>query len=112
MASALTRLRAVDDKSYLAYALNGAAYLYRQAGRTKQARLCASEALTVASVMRRHSEIAIARAFLAPAGEAASAQDIEASGRDDLSVRARAALLASQANPRDSNGGSHAKPSG
>jgi hypothetical protein len=52
LASALTRLRAVDDKSYLAYALNGAAHLYREAGRTKQARLCASEALMVASVMR------------------------------------------------------------
>ncbi|MDO8981703.1 MAG: AAA family ATPase [Afipia sp.] len=113
LASALTRLRAVDDKSYLAYALNGAAHLYRHAGRTRQARLCASEALTVASVMRRHSEIAIARALLAPAGEAASAQDIEAtSGRDDLSARARAALLASQARPHDSNGGSHAKPAG
>lgn len=113
LASALTRLRAVDDKSYLAYALNSAAHFYSQAGRTSQARLCASEALTVASVMRRHSEIAIARALLAPAGETASAQDIEAaSGRDDLSVRARAALLASQARPRDSNGGSHAKPAG
>ena len=113
LASALTRLRAVDDKSYLAYALNGAAHLYRQAGRTRQARLCASEALTVASTMRRHSEIAIARALLAPAGEAASAEDIEAaSGRDGLSVRARAALLASQARPRDSNGDSHDKPSG
>jgi DNA-binding SARP family transcriptional activator/tetratricopeptide (TPR) repeat protein len=113
LASALTRLRAVDDKSYLAYALNSAAHLYRQVGRTSQSRLCASEALTVASVMRRHSEIAIARALLAPAGETASAQHIEAaSGRDDLSVRARAALLASQARPRDSNGGSHAKPAG
>ena len=110
---ALKRLRAVDDKSYLAYALNSAAHLHRQAGRTSQARLCASEALTVASVMRRHSEIAIARALLAPAGETASAQDIEAaSGRDDLSVRAQAALLVSQACPRDSNGGSHAKPAG
>jgi DNA-binding SARP family transcriptional activator/tetratricopeptide (TPR) repeat protein len=113
LASALTRLRAVDDKSYLAYALNSAAHFYSQAGRTSQARLCASEALTVASAMRRHSEMAIARALLAPTGEAASAQDIEAaSGRDDLSVRARAALLASQARPRDSNGGSHAKPAG
>ena len=113
LASALTRLRAVDDKSYLAYALNGAAHLYRHAGRTRKARLCASEALTVASVMRRHSEIAIARALLAPAGEAACAHDIEAtSRRDDLSARARAALLASQARPHDSNGGSHAKPAG
>ena len=113
LASALTRLRAVDDKSYLAYALNGAAHLYRQAGRTGQARLCASEALTVASVMRRHNEIAIARALLASGGDGGSAQDIEAvSGRDDLSVRARAELLASQARPRDSNGGFHAKPAG
>jgi DNA-binding SARP family transcriptional activator/tetratricopeptide (TPR) repeat protein len=95
LASALTRLRAVDDKSYLAYALNGAAHLYRQAGRIRQARLCASEALTVATVMRRHSEIAIARALLAPIGDEGSAQGIEALGRDDLSVRARSALLAS-----------------
>ena len=35
LASALTRLRAVDDKSYLAYALNSAAHLHRQAGRTE-----------------------------------------------------------------------------
>jgi hypothetical protein len=93
LASALTRLRAVDDKSYLAYALNSAAHLYRQAGRTNQARLCASEALTVASLMRRYNEIAIARALLALISVEASAQSVETPlGRDYLSVRARSAL--------------------
>ena len=69
---ALAQLRAVDDKSYLAYALNGAARLHRQAGRVEQARLCAGGALTVALIMRRRNEITIARAMLAPSGEAAS----------------------------------------
>jgi DNA-binding SARP family transcriptional activator/tetratricopeptide (TPR) repeat protein len=98
LAAALARLRAVDDKSYLAYALNGAARLHRQAGRTEQARLCAGEALTVASIMRRRNEIAIARAMLAPAGEGPLNPDgvgAAAPTRDDLSARARSALLES-----------------
>ena len=44
MADALGRLRTVDDKSYLAYALNDAARLHLRAGRVEQARLLAAEA--------------------------------------------------------------------
>jgi hypothetical protein len=94
LAGALARLRAVDDKSYLAYALNGAALVYRRAGRVEQARLHASEALRVASVMRRRNEVVIAEAMLAPlAGERGESGvgpiSLEA---DDLSARARSAL--------------------
>ena len=96
---ALARLRAVDDKSYLAYALNGAARLHCRMGRIEQGRLYAREALTVASIMNRRNEIAIARATLAPAGNAtAHAVDGPAAAslsRDDLSARARSALLGS-----------------
>lgn len=97
LAKALARLRAVDDKSYLAYALNRAAGLYRQTGRAEQARHCAAEALTIASIMRRRNEIAIAQAMLAPFGAEAAAQDAGGfdsapCGPDDLSARARSAL--------------------
>ncbi|WP_291858009.1 AAA family ATPase [Bradyrhizobium sp.] len=104
LARALARLRAVDDKSYLAYALNGAARLHRQAGRSEQARICAAEALTVASLMGRKNEIAIARALLAPSGEEGSGKQpggTEQASLDgnNLSVRARTALRGSTALP-------------
>lgn len=53
---ALRRLRNVDDKSYLAYALNSAARLYLRAGHLDQVRLYAAEALDAASAMRRDNE--------------------------------------------------------
>lgn len=98
LAEALARLRAVDDKSYLAYALNAAARLHRQAGRVEQARVCAAEALKIALIMRRRSEITIARAMLAPSGKAASDQDLDSaeaasSDLNVLSARARSALF-------------------
>lgn len=100
LAHALARLRVVDDKSYLAYALNGAAALYRQAGQTKQARLHASEALQVASVIRRRNEMAIAKAMLGLDGEDASTCEIGVagalSGRNDLSARARSTARGSE----------------
>jgi DNA-binding SARP family transcriptional activator len=97
LAKALARLRAVDDKSYLAYALNRAAGLYRQTGCVEEARHCAAEALTIASIMHRRNEIAIAHAMLAPFGAEAPAQgagrfDPAPCGPDDLSARARSAL--------------------
>jgi tetratricopeptide (TPR) repeat protein len=100
LSDALRRLRTVDDKSYLAYALNSAARLHLRAGRIDQVRLCAAEALTAASAMRRTNEIAIARAMLAQAGEADCVQEIERvpdapSDRDRLNARARSTLLAS-----------------
>jgi tetratricopeptide (TPR) repeat protein len=104
LASALARLRAVDDKSYLAYALNSAALVHRRAGRLEQARVHAGKALTVASVMRRRNEIAIAEAMLAPpAGEKDSGQTDQlpppSLDPDDVSARARAAMLASAVPP-------------
>ncbi len=97
LAKALARLRAVDDKSYLAYALNRAAGLYRQTGCAEEARHCATEALTIASIMHRRNEIAIAQAMLAPTGADAAARDAgrfepAPCGPDDLSARARSAL--------------------
>jgi tetratricopeptide (TPR) repeat protein len=93
LADALGRLRSVDDKSYLAYALNSAARLHMRAGRVDQARLCAAEALDAASAMRRRNEVTIARAMLAQAGEAASATDGAAAvDRNGVSARGRATL--------------------
>jgi DNA-binding SARP family transcriptional activator len=97
LAKALARLRAVDDKSYLAYALNRAAGLFRQTGSTEEARRCAAEALAIASLMHRRNEIAIAQAMLAPTGAEAPARDAgrfdpAPCGPDDLSARARSAL--------------------
>jgi tetratricopeptide (TPR) repeat protein len=98
LADALGRLRTVDDKSYLAYALNSAARLHLRAGRIDQVRLCATEALDAASAMRRRNEVTIARAMLAQAGETGSVPDIESgvaapSDRNSLSARARSTLL-------------------
>lgn len=89
LADALRRLRAVDDKSYLAYALNSAARLHLHAGRIDQVRLCASEALAAASAMRRTNEVTIAHALLAQAGESSAAAPPDGRG---LSARARATL--------------------
>lgn len=105
LADALRRLRAIDDKSYLAYALNSAASLHRRRGRNKQARVCAKEALAVASIMQRTNEIALARAMLARVGDDASIRELEAfapaaSDRDDLSARARSVLLSLTTLPR------------
>ena len=70
LADAFQRLRAVDDKSYLAYALNSAARHYLRAKRLDRVRLCAQEALSAAFAMRRRSEVAVARALLARIGGA------------------------------------------
>jgi tetratricopeptide (TPR) repeat protein len=94
--SALVRLRTVDDKTYLAYVLNGAARIHHKAGRIEAARQCATEALTAASVMQRPSEVVIARAVLAAVGDKSAECNVGDSGADcstplDLSARARAA---------------------
>jgi DNA-binding SARP family transcriptional activator/tetratricopeptide (TPR) repeat protein len=109
---ALRRLRAVDDKSYLAYALNSAAWLHLQAGRVDQARLYAAEALTAASAIRRENEVVIARAMLAQAGEGKSAPDLDSvaavsPNSDCLSARARSTLLRFRDRLSDSNGDFH-----
>jgi hypothetical protein len=97
LADALRRLRMVDDKSYLAYALNSAARIHLRAGRVDEVRLCAAEALAAASAMRRKNEITIARTMLARAGEAESTHGVasfvtEPPDWDSLSARARTAL--------------------
>ena len=89
---ALARLRAVDDKTYLAYALNGAARLQLTAGQLEAARKYATEALAAASTLRRSSEVAIAKAVLTAAGEKSRQGNGESLfGADALSARARAA---------------------
>jgi hypothetical protein len=96
-ADALRRLRRVDDKSYLAYALNSAAWLHLRAGRIELARNFAAEALAASSAMRRQDESAISRALL---GQVSTNSPVE--GADPgtnmqldwnaLSARARAIL--------------------
>jgi hypothetical protein len=109
LADALRRLRTVDDKSYLAYALNNAAHLHLQAGRFDQVRACAAEALAAASAMRRKNEVTIAHAMLARAGEADVAQNVASvftapSDLDSLSARARSRLLESGTVPQFQRG--------
>jgi DNA-binding SARP family transcriptional activator/tetratricopeptide (TPR) repeat protein len=98
---ALDELRAVDDKSYLAYALNEAAVLHLRNGRICEAVDSASEALKVAETMQRYNEIVMARATLACAGvnddrssavEQLEALQRECAGQDRISTRARAVL--------------------
>jgi anti-sigma factor RsiW len=112
LAHALQRLRAIDDKSYLAYALNRAADVDLRIKENEQARGRAAEALAVASIMQRSNEIAIARALLAQSGEEASMALVKAfasasSDRDRLSARARSLVQAAQLFVAGSNGHSH-----
>jgi DNA-binding SARP family transcriptional activator/tetratricopeptide (TPR) repeat protein len=102
LSRALDELRAVDDKSYLAYALNEAAVLHLRDGRISEAVDCAAEALGVAETMQRNNEIVIARATLACArvnedtSHAVQGLDTlqrECAGQDRISMRARSALL-------------------
>ena len=117
LADALQQLRAIDDKSYLAYALNIAAKLHFDAGRLDAARECAAKALAVAEAMQRKNEIVIAQALLTrcagvnePAGNARKTGALMAdlSDQDGLSGRARSALLEAANAASDSNDGSNA----
>ncbi len=104
-AAALRDLRVVDDKSWLAYALNAAAACYLRTGDAAAVRAHAVEALAVATLMRRQNDVAIAHALLASIGEAESAAAMErlmpAMGdHDRLSARARAALCIAGATAR------------
>lgn len=101
--AALARLRAVDDKSYLAYALNAAALLSLRRGWRDVAAAYAEEALAVALAIQRHNEIAIAEAMLAriragpragPADERFRRLCKRAADRDRFSARARACIQA------------------
>jgi DNA-binding SARP family transcriptional activator/tetratricopeptide (TPR) repeat protein len=99
----IQRLRVVDDKSYLAYALNAAALLCLSGGRQDIAKAYAEEALDVAAVMQRHNEIAIAEAVLAQIRAGGSASLIservrhlrdQAADGDRFSARTRASIEA------------------
>jgi DNA-binding SARP family transcriptional activator len=64
-AASVERLRSIDNKAYLAYALNGAAALHLDAGRLDDAETCASEAYHAAKAVERITEIVVACALLA-----------------------------------------------
>jgi DNA-binding SARP family transcriptional activator/tetratricopeptide (TPR) repeat protein len=101
-ATSVERLRGLDNKAYLAYALNWAAAIHLDAGRLDGARACALEALEAAKAVERITEMVVARALLAQlaarGGDVAATRDqIErlASTVPDpqrLSARARAHL--------------------
>ena len=104
VAGAMDQLRAVDDKSYLAYALNTAARLHLRAGRIDAARACATEALATAETVQRRNEIVIAQSTLARLGHRDEAPHSgaelaavvhEAAGRDRFSSLARSVVLES-----------------
>jgi hypothetical protein len=61
---ALSRLRAVDDKSHLAYALNAAAAQCLHFGQPDAATTYAQEALEAARAMSRDNEVLVAQAIL------------------------------------------------
>ena len=98
---ACASLRAVDDKSYLAYALNAAAALHLEAGRRDAALACAREAECAARAMQRFGDMALAQATLARiGGDGRNARrDIgglleEACDADRANARTRSALHA------------------
>ena len=70
--ASLDALRERDDKAHLAYALNELAACVLAAGDAAQALRCASEAITVATAVRRPSQIARARSIIAAADTAAA----------------------------------------
>ena len=118
LAGALQQLRVVDDKSYLAYALNLAADLHLRDGRKDAARVYAAEALSVAGVVHRKNEEVIAQALLARCTKASQVtQSACAAGviaqelfsQDQISTRARA-FLGKGTTARVSNGGSNGRP--
>lgn len=99
--TALSRLRAVDDKSYLAYALNAAAALSLHRKQSSVAEAYAREALHVATAVLRRNDVAIAKTTLVriAAVRTPRASDRAIGGlteqladRDGLSARARAAI--------------------
>ncbi len=64
LAESLDALRELDDKAHLAYALNEAAALALDAGRTDLAAAHAEEALAAARAVRRQTEVEVATARL------------------------------------------------
>ena len=104
LVAALQQLRAIDDKSHLAYALNTAAALCLDMDRRDAARSYAREALSVAEVMQRTNDRVIAHATLMrlSRSDRNAGGDPHSTGawpaqdtfdERDLSRRARSALL-------------------
>jgi predicted ATPase/DNA-binding SARP family transcriptional activator len=104
LVAALEQLRAIDDKSHLAYALNVAAILCLGTARADAARAYAREALQVAETMQRTNDRVIAHATLIRLRQADRTASTEAEHSDEglrqasmdadvLSSRARSALL-------------------
>jgi hypothetical protein len=97
--AALARLRAVDDKSYLAYALNAAALLCLSGSQPGAAKAYALEALEVAAAIRRENEMIVAETVLVQAGAATSNERIRhlrdrTADHDSFNARARARVEA------------------
>jgi tetratricopeptide (TPR) repeat protein len=88
-------LRALDDKAQLAYVLNEMADCLITNGRVEDAREAAVEALDVARIVRRTTEIVVAASNLARAGAQGVSLKLEAGELSDLSLlsaRARSAF--------------------
>jgi hypothetical protein len=92
---ALQALRELDDKAHLAYALNEATRFALQAGRDGEARALAAEALAAAQAVRRGTEVAVAKAWLATLERDATQLPAPAAG-EHFSARAAAALEAAR----------------
>jgi DNA-binding SARP family transcriptional activator/tetratricopeptide (TPR) repeat protein len=100
LATGLEQMAAIDDKSYLAYALNEAARHHMRMGCAEATAGFAAQALSIAEVIHRPNEIVIARALLACArremgtddGSALRALAEEAPAGDFISYRARSTL--------------------
>jgi len=93
LGAALEELRLADAKHRLAYVLTRAAQLDCERGRMKEATLRATEALDHATLLRRSTEMALARAVLACTSRAAD--DMEtAKGHDAAIAELQAAGIA------------------
>jgi DNA-binding SARP family transcriptional activator/tetratricopeptide (TPR) repeat protein len=105
LAAGLEQMAAIDDKSYLAYALNEAARHHMRLGRAEATAGFASRALSIAEVIHRTNEIVIAQALLARArletgeddGRALRALIDQVPAAGCISHRARSTLLETSA---------------
>jgi DNA-binding SARP family transcriptional activator len=88
----LAALRGIDDKARLAFALNTWAMLARDRGEDEPAAAAAAEALSLATILRRPTEAAVAASLLAELaedGDRAAAYLAEARAARDRGIAAR-----------------------
>ena len=71
LAAAMAELRAVDDKTHLAYVLNEAALAFMSVGNQRECKALAEQARCTAEAINHTTEIAVARATLARLANAA-----------------------------------------